>query len=53
MDPSLFKILDIVEVSLPFKSNIIKVPWIVKTDDDMVNNIWRLGAFINTLPKEM
>jgi len=26
-----------------------KVPWIVKTDDDMVNNVWKLGAFINRL----
>ena len=27
----------------------IQVPWLVKTDDDMVNNIWRLGLLVNQL----
>ena len=26
-----------------------QVPWIVKTDDDMINNIWKLGALVEAL----
>ena len=26
-----------------------KVPWIVKTDDDMINNIWKLGGLVEAL----
>ena len=28
---------------------VVQVPWLVKTDDDMVNNIWRLGLLVNQL----
>jgi hypothetical protein len=27
----------------------VKIPWIVKTDDDMVNNVWKLGALVEAL----
>ena len=27
----------------------IKIPWIVKTDDDMINNIWKIGALVEAL----
>jgi len=26
-----------------------QIPWIVKTDDDMINNIWKLGALVEAL----
>ena len=26
-----------------------KTPWIVKTDDDMINNIWKIGALVDAL----
>ena len=26
-----------------------KTPWIVKTDDDMINNIWKIGALVEAL----
>lgn len=31
------------------KTKCSKVPWIVKTDDDMINNIWKLGALVEAL----
>ena len=30
-------------------SLLFQVPWIVKTDDDMINNIWKLGALVEAL----
>merc|ERR1712198_205273 len=26
-----------------------QIPWIVKTDDDMINNIWKIGALVEAL----
>jgi len=26
-----------------------KIPWIVKTDDDMINNIWKIGGLVEAL----
>jgi len=31
------------------KTKCSKIPWIVKTDDDMINNIWKLGALVEAL----
>jgi hypothetical protein len=28
------------------------MPWIVKTDDDMVNNVWKLGALVEALKSQ-
>ncbi len=27
----------------------MQIQWIVKTDDDMVNNIWKLGYLVEAL----
>ena len=29
-----------------------KIPWIVKTDDDMINNVWKIGGLVEALKEQ-
>ena len=29
-----------------------KIPWIVKTDDDMINNVWKIGSLVEALKSQ-
>ncbi len=40
---------ELLEFRFTVKSFLMQIQWIVKTDDDMVNNIWKLGYLVEAL----